>query len=107
MRRDRRRLKSTTGARGLPLVLEDEVDPQAGNITVDEETLASLMEVSGEIFSPKEPPELSFDSADCPDAKPTEPASYCPATNTITVDLPKLQDDQHACRQVGRDADLR
>ena len=35
---------------------------------------------------------LSFDSPDCPDAKPTDPASYCPATNTISVDLPKLQE---------------
>ena len=44
----------------------------------------------GQIFSPKHPPTLSYQPADCPDAKATPPASYCPATNTIVVDLPAL-----------------
>ena len=38
---------------------------------------------------------LSFDAAEadsCADARPSPPASYCPATNTIVVDLPALQD---------------
>ena len=40
---------------------------------------------------PKNPPELSFDAADCPDARPSPPVSFCPATNTIAVDLPELE----------------
>ena len=43
------------------------------------------------LFSPENPPELSFDAADCPDARPSPPVSFCPATNTIAVDLPELE----------------
>ena len=49
-----------------------------------------LMELMGQIFSPKSPPTLSYQPVDCPDAKASPPASYCPATNTIVVDLPGL-----------------
>ena len=49
-----------------------------------------LMEVMGQIFTPKRPPTLSYQPADCPDAKASPPASYCPATHTIVVDLPAL-----------------
>jgi hypothetical protein len=48
------------------------------------------MELMGKIFSPKQAPTLSYTPANCPDAKPSLPASYCPATNTIVVDLPAL-----------------
>jgi hypothetical protein len=44
------------------------------------------------VFAPKSPPSLSFSGASCPDAKPTKGASYCPATNSISVDLPTLQE---------------
>jgi hypothetical protein len=46
------------------------------------------------IFTPKNPPQLTFDpssASTCPDARPSPPASYCPAANTIVVDLPGLQ----------------
>jgi hypothetical protein len=52
--------------------------------------LATLMELLGKIFSPKNPPTLSYKPADCPDARQSPPASYCPATNTIAIDLPAL-----------------
>jgi len=45
-------------------------------------------------FSPADPPKLSFDAStaqSCKDARPSPPASYCPTTNTITVDLPVLK----------------
>lgn len=48
------------------------------------------MELLGKIFAPANPPALSYQPAACADAKPSPPASYCPATNTIAVDLPKL-----------------
>jgi predicted metalloprotease len=65
-------------------------DPETGEVPVNEDTLSTLMEVLGRIFSPKNPPTLSYKPAGCPDAKPSPPASYCPATNTIVVDLPAL-----------------
>jgi hypothetical protein len=65
-------------------------DPETGEVPIDEDTLKTLMELMGKIFSPKNPPTLSYKAASCPDAKPSPPASYCPATNTIVVDLPAL-----------------
>ena len=65
-------------------------DPETGEVPINEDTLSTLMEVMGKIFNPKQPPTLSYQPADCPDAKASPPASYCPATNTIVVDLPAL-----------------
>jgi predicted metalloprotease len=65
-------------------------DPETGEVPINEDTLSTLMELLGKIFSPKSPPTLSYKPADCPDAKPSPPASYCPSTNTIVVDLPGL-----------------
>ena len=65
-------------------------DPETGEVTIDEDTLSTLMELLGKIFSPKNPPAVSYKPAGCPDAKASPPASYCPATNTIVIDLPGL-----------------
>jgi predicted metalloprotease len=65
-------------------------DPETGEIPINEDTLSTLMELLEKIFSPKNPPALSYQPADCPDAKASPPASYCPATNTIAVDLSGL-----------------
>jgi predicted metalloprotease len=65
-------------------------DPETGEVPINEDTLSTLMELLGKIFSPKSPPTLSYKPADCPDAKPSPPASYCPSTNTIVIDLPGL-----------------
>lgn len=65
-------------------------DPETGEVPINEDTLSTLMELLGKIFSPKNPPTLSYNPADCPDAKASPPASYCPATNTIVIDLPGL-----------------
>ena len=46
------------------------------------------------LFKPAQPPTLTFDAASaasCPDARPSPPASYCPSTNTIAVDLPAME----------------
>src|SRR5271166_4765400 len=66
-------------------------DPETGEVPINEDTLSTLMEVMGKIFNPKQPPTLSYQPADCPDAKASPPASYCPATNTIVIDLPGLE----------------
>ena len=65
-------------------------NPETGEVVINEDTLKTLMELMGKIFSPKNPPTLSFKESGCSDAKPSPPASYCPATNTIAVDLPAL-----------------
>jgi predicted metalloprotease len=65
-------------------------DQETGEAPINEDTLSTLMELLGKIFSPKNPPTLSYKPAECADAKPSPPASYCPATNTIVVDLPGL-----------------
>jgi predicted metalloprotease len=76
----------------LPTTLQADPnrDPGTGGVTINQETLSTLMEVLGKIFSPKNPPTLSYQPADCPDAKASPPASYCPATNTIMIDMPGL-----------------
>lgn len=77
------------------LPIELQVNPtgevESGEVPIDKETLSTLMEVLGKVFHPQQPPKLSFDAAKCPDANPSPPASYCPATNNIVVDLPALQ----------------
>jgi len=78
----------------LPMMLQQDRagDVQAGEVPVDERTLSTLMEVLGQVFRPARQPTLSLTSGTpCPDARVTAPASYCPATNTVTVDLPALQ----------------
>jgi predicted metalloprotease len=76
----------------LPQTLRTDPNGEAetGEVPVNEDTLSTLMEVMGQIFNPKQPPTLSYQPADCPDAKASPPASYCPATNTIVIDLPAL-----------------
>ena len=56
--------------------------------------MKAIVEALGMMFSPANPPQLSLDAesaTDCPDARPSPPASYCPATNTIVVDMPGLK----------------
>lgn len=64
---------------------------ETGEIAIKQDSLSTLMEVLGKIFSPRQPPTLSLGPTKCPDANASLPASYCPTTNTITVDLPTLQ----------------
>ena len=64
---------------------------QGGEVPIDEDTLDTLMEALGEVYQPGAAPTLSYDTAQCADAQPSPPVSYCPDTNTISVDLPALQ----------------
>ncbi|SPM33145.1 peptidase [Mycobacterium rhizamassiliense] len=76
----------------LPTALQVDTngDQETGEVTINEDTLSTLMELLGKVFSPKSAPTISYKQANCPDAKPSPPASYCPSTNTIVVDLPGL-----------------
>lgn len=65
---------------------------QTGEWPVSEESVRTLVEALTILFEPRNPPVLSFDAAgDCEDARPSPPVSYCPATNTLAVDLPELE----------------
>jgi predicted metalloprotease len=69
---------------------DDYGDPETGEVPINEDTMSTLMELMGKIFTPQRPPQLSYKPTDCSDAQESAPASYCPATNTITLDLPAL-----------------
>lgn len=88
-------LNSVQASRGdLPLVLtEDGGTLQTGESPVDERLVNNVVEWLNATFSPTSPPTVSLKAPaePCPDAKPTAAMSFCPATNTITVDLPALQ----------------
>jgi predicted metalloprotease len=74
----------------LPVLLPED---QTGELPITEESVRSIVDAMGILFSPANPPQLSFKASDaqgCADARPSPPASYCPATNTIVVDLAEL-----------------
>jgi predicted metalloprotease len=75
----------------LPVELQQD---QTGEWPVSEESVKAIVEALGTLFSPADPPRLSLDgdsANDCPDAQPSPPVSYCPATNTIAVDMSELE----------------
>lgn len=76
----------------LPVALQQD---QTGEWPVSKESVTSILDAMNTLFELKNPPVLSFDAdsaGQCADARPSPPTSYCPATNTIVVDLPELQD---------------
>jgi predicted metalloprotease len=83
-------LKEIKQRRGdLPVLLPDD---QTGELPVTRQSVQSIVDAMNIAFMPTNPPQLSFDQANCPDARSGGPASYCPASNTITVDLPALEE---------------
>jgi predicted metalloprotease len=75
----------------LPVLLPED---QTGELAITEESVRSIVDAMGILFSPAKPPKLSFATADaenCPNVRPSPPVSYCPASNTIVVDLPELK----------------
>ncbi|BBZ27458.1 peptidase [Mycolicibacterium madagascariense] len=84
--------------RGLPALPAGD----GGETPIDDDSLSTLLELLGEIFHPAHPPTLTVGGdGSCQNAKASPPASYCPATNTININLPGLQkvaevkDEQH------------
>ncbi|OBI84465.1 neutral zinc metallopeptidase [Mycobacterium sp. E740] len=82
---DMREIEQRRG--NLPVLLEEN---ETGEWPVSEESVRAVIDAMNIVFEPADPPRLSFDASDCPDARPSPPVSYCPATNTIAVDLGKL-----------------
>ncbi len=80
---------------GLPMELDEEPnrdnDRRGTDVPLDQGVFTALVDTLNAAFNPKNPPKVSFDAATCADSKGGSPASYCPATNTIVLDLPELQ----------------
>jgi predicted metalloprotease len=74
----------------LPVQLQQN---ETGEVPVSEDSVRVIVDAMNIAFTPARPPQLTFDAtgSSCTDARPSPPASYCPATNTIAVDLPALQ----------------
>lgn len=75
----------------LPVELPSD---ESGQLPITEKSVRSVVDALGILFTPKNPPALTFDAStasSCTDARPSPPVSYCPATNTIAVDLPALE----------------
>ena len=67
---------------------------QSGELPVTERSVKALIDAMNLLYPTTNPPKLSFDAASasaCSDARPSPPVSFCPATNTIAVDMPALQ----------------
>ncbi|WP_293001551.1 neutral zinc metallopeptidase [Mycobacterium sp.] len=79
---------------GLPPALQNYSSPEAeaGEMPITDDSLGLLRETLTAIFKPDKEPTLTVGATTgCADATPSPPASYCPATNTINVDLAGLQ----------------
>jgi len=79
---------------GLPkgLLFYPPADSQPGELPIDDGSLGLLMETLTQVFHPDNAPVLTVGGSEgCADARPSPPASYCPATNTINIDLPELK----------------
>jgi predicted metalloprotease len=75
----------------LPVQLQQN---ETGEWPVSNESVHVIVDAMTTLFAPMDPPQLSFGTdgaSSCADARPSPPASYCPDTNTIAVDLPALQ----------------
>lgn len=86
---DKKEVKQRRG--DLPVALTGNSN---GEWPVTEDSVRTIIDAMNKTFSPQRPPTLTFDTssaAPCSDARPSPPVSYCPASNTITVDLPALQ----------------
>lgn len=88
---DEKEVKQRRGDLPIALTYDQSGRLETGEVPINEQTMSSLMETLGAIFAPKSPPQLSYSAGGCADAQPSPPASYCPATNTIVVDLAQLQ----------------
>ena len=74
----------------LPVLLPED---QTGELPITEKSVRAMVDALNSLFTPAAPPTLSFDAAaaeTCPSARPSPPASFCPDTNTIVVDLDGL-----------------
>jgi predicted metalloprotease len=76
----------------MELPLDSSGGVATGDLEITEDSLQTLMKVLTDIYQPEEEPTLSFNEEECSDATSSPPASYCPSTNTISVDLSAMQE---------------
>ncbi|MGJ6123034.1 neutral zinc metallopeptidase [Mycolicibacterium sp. Y3] len=72
----------------LPVLLPED---QSGELQITEASARSIVDAMGILFAPKNPPQLTFDRPACADAHSDAAVTFCPASNTISVDLPALE----------------
>lgn len=63
---------------------------QTGEYPVTRESMTHLLDALNEVFTPEHPPTLDVDAPNCADGGVSQPAYYCPSTNTIVADLDRL-----------------
>jgi predicted metalloprotease len=69
----------------------DDVDAsQNGNVAITTANLQLVAKALGDVFK-KASPKLTTTATPCSDAKTTSPTAYCPATDTVSMDVPKLK----------------
>jgi predicted metalloprotease len=61
-----------------------------GEMPVTDASVKSVTEALNKLFPLATPPQVSVDQQPCPDARPSPPASYCPSSNIIALDMPRL-----------------
>ncbi|RKR86329.1 putative metalloprotease [Micromonospora pisi] len=72
---------------------QEAVDGDEGNLRVDDRSaLTALQTTLRAVFvsNGPRPPSIVVGAPDCPDARRTSPASYCPSSDTIGLDLDDL-----------------
>ncbi|MFC0433137.1 neutral zinc metallopeptidase [Kutzneria buriramensis] len=69
----------------------DDIDAnQNGNVAITTANLQLVLKALGDVFK-KTPPKVATTAATCSDARTTSPTAYCPATDTVSMDVPKLK----------------
>ncbi|MEV6610435.1 neutral zinc metallopeptidase [Kutzneria sp. NPDC051319] len=78
-------------------ITEQQFDPNdqdrglgKGNLRVSDQSALGDLQTTLQAAFPGVKPQLVAGQPSCPDAKPTSPASYCPDTNKISLDLANL-----------------
>lgn len=88
---DEKEVKQRRGDLPIALTYDQSGRLETGEVPINEHTMSALMDTLGATFAPPTPPQLSYNAGNCADAQATPPASYCPSTNTIAIDLAQLQ----------------
>ena len=63
---------------------------QTGEFAINADSVKTALDSLKKLFPLDNPPALSFGGPSCPDGPSGPVASYCPSSNTIAVDLPRL-----------------
>jgi predicted metalloprotease len=64
---------------------------QNGNVPITVANLQIVAKALQDVFAKTAPPKLVTGLAQCADAKTTSPTAYCPATDTVSLDVAKLK----------------